>query len=334
MNPIQAITASASGRVACMSLSIQDHQIILNEDRVYRVGSDIPTRYRGVAINCTGTEFACAAGKNSSVEIWNIEATDKFVLENADISAIDLQYSPSESYVLVTGHVTRQLWKVKVWNTELRRCLCEFAPSNFSCTLVSIGIMSLCPCCNHVIVGTPDGCLEIWSGCLPEGDSSSCDVPCPQQNLRVHANVILAISLNRDGSMIASASCDSTIVLVELGSYKDSPCRVAHTLIGHTLAITCVNFSSFGAMVVSGSEDTTIKIWGVATGTCYGTFTGHDDIVTTVHFHVDDQYILSTAWDKSIRLWGLERAAEHVHSGREDPAAHKESFAFPALEGA
>jgi len=47
-----------------------------------------------------------------------------------------------------------------------------------------------------------------------------------------------------------------------------------HTLIGHSDAVSCVDFSPNGNRVVSGSDDTFVKIWDVATGALVSSFVG------------------------------------------------------------
>ena len=47
-----------------------------------------------------------------------------------------------------------------------------------------------------------------------------------------------------------------------------------HTLIGHSDAVSCVDFSPNGNRVVSGSDDTFVKIWDTETGVEVSNFVG------------------------------------------------------------
>ena len=50
--------------------------------------------------------------------------------------------------------------------------------------------------------------------------------------------------------------------------------RQVHTLTGHSDRVYSVDFSPDGNRVVSGSDDTFVKIWDVATGALVSSFVG------------------------------------------------------------
>lgn len=47
---------------------------------------------------------------------------------------------------------------------------------------------------------------------------------------------------------------------------------VSQSLVGHTAPITCIAFAPSGLFVVSGSDDTTLRIFGLALGVVEATF--------------------------------------------------------------
>lgn len=71
----------------------------------------------------------------------------------------------------------------------------------------------------------------------------------------------------------------------------------------HSQYVTSVAFSPDGKYIVSGSYDTTIKLWDRKTGRMVRNFLGHTDWVASVAFTPDGKQILSSSADKSIRLW-------------------------------
>ena len=71
------------------------------------------------------------------------------------------------------------------------------------------------------------------------------------------------------------------------------------TFVGHSAAVHCINIL-FNGMIVSGSSDTTIKIWDTMTGKCVRTIdTG--DIVYDIGILPDKQIIC--ALNYKLQIW-------------------------------
>ena len=56
-----------------------------------------------------------------------------------------------------------------------------------------------------------------------------------------------------------------------------------------------------GDLVVSGSYDTTAKIWSIETGQCLRTLTGHFSQIYAIAF--DGEKIATGSLDTSVRIW-------------------------------
>lgn len=68
---------------------------------------------------------------------------------------------------------------------------------------------------------------------------------------------------------------------------------------GHTDGITCLQFNR--KYIMSGSYDSTIKIWKVDTGECLRTLTGHEKGVKSLVF--DSQKLITGGLDSTIKVW-------------------------------
>lgn len=67
-----------------------------------------------------------------------------------------------------------------------------------------------------------------------------------------------------------------------------------------------VVFSPDGTLIASGSADTTIRIWDVATRTAVGEpLEGHSDAVNSVAFSPDGKHIASGSSDTTVRIWDV-----------------------------
>jgi WD40 repeat protein len=78
---------------------------------------------------------------------------------------------------------------------------------------------------------------------------------------------------------------------------------------GHLADIECLSFSPLGNRLASGSWDSTIKMWDVASGDIVFDLVHHSGVVRSVAFSPDGSILASAGPDKTIRLWD-------PHSGR------------------
>ena len=68
---------------------------------------------------------------------------------------------------------------------------------------------------------------------------------------------------------------------------------------GHTNGVMCVQFDD--NVLISGSYDTTIRVWNVNTGAELRTLTGHTSGVRCLQF--DDQKLMTGSLDHTLKLW-------------------------------
>ena len=77
-------------------------------------------------------------------------------------------------------------------------------------------------------------------------------------------------------------------------------------LSGHSDWVYSVAFSSDGTLLVSGSRDTTVKLWDVQTGGIVKTFSGHNRVVRSVSILAEAAIIASGSVDGTIQLWNIQ----------------------------
>ena len=68
---------------------------------------------------------------------------------------------------------------------------------------------------------------------------------------------------------------------------------------------TLVSFSPDGTLLASASDDNTVKLWNVATGTNIATLEGHTNSVYSVAFSPDGATLASGSWDNTVKLWDV-----------------------------
>ncbi|MFX1498428.1 MAG: WD40 repeat domain-containing protein, partial [Promethearchaeota archaeon] len=76
---------------------------------------------------------------------------------------------------------------------------------------------------------------------------------------------------------------------------------------GHSDAVNSVAVSHQGDLIVSASNDKTLKVWDFSSGNLLRTIEAHSKEILSVVISKDDSYIISGSSDNSIKVWGLRR---------------------------
>ena len=89
--------------------------------------------------------------------------------------------------------------------------------------------------------------------------------------------------------------------------------------------ITSIAFSPDGKLLVSGSEDTTVKVWELSTGQPICTITGHSNFVNSIAISPDGKLIASCG-DDIIKLWKLNTGEEIYTLSGHSAVIHSVTF--------
>jgi WD40 repeat protein len=113
-----------------------------------------------------------------------------------------------------------------------------------------------------------------------------------------HYGSVSSLCFSPDGSMLASGSYDSMVILWNINDGS-----VIHNL-NHVFRVAAVAFSPDGSIIVSAGVDKTIKFWDVKTGELLKTFTGSASRIHSVSFDLSGKTLVSGGNNELI-IWDV-----------------------------
>lgn len=75
------------------------------------------------------------------------------------------------------------------------------------------------------------------------------------------------------------------------------------SLYGHKLPVLCIDISSDSTLIVTGSADRNVKLWGMDFGDCHKSTFAHDDSIVAVQFVPKTHYFFTCGKDGKVKQW-------------------------------
>jgi WD40 repeat protein/serine/threonine protein kinase len=150
-----------------------------------------------------------------------------------------------------------------------------------------------------------------------------------------HDGAVYSARFSPDGKQVATGGYDKLVMIwnpdevhpVNIGRRlegKPDEKQNYIKLAGHDEPVRSVSFSPNGQLLLSGSEDHSVRVWDVALGKAVKALRGHGRSVRACEFSPDGKWALSGGDDESVRVWNVagyqEMRVLHatVFSGHED----------------
>ena len=156
---------------------------------------------------------------------------------------------------------------------------------------------------NRIITASDDRTIRVWDahdGTLLYNPHAALQ-PSPLV-FRDHQSDIFSIAISPCGTLLASASKDTTVRLWDVSTGTE----LSHLVRQHRLPVRCVTFSHDGKRIVTGSHDVTVRVWDVESVGSMGGVRLHKGLVSHIAFSADGTRIVSGGLDKTVRMWCAE----------------------------
>ena len=119
----------------------------------------------------------------------------------------------------------------------------------------------------------------------------------------ISQNKVTACAINTSGEWLAFGS--STLGQLLVWEWQSESYILRQQ--GHAFPPTALAYSPEGQTIVTGGDDSRVKLWNVASGFCFVTFTEHSAPVTSVQFANSGQVVVSASKDGTVRAFDLLR---------------------------
>ena len=219
-------------------------------------------------------------------QLWNAE-TLATLAASVDNGAEVRGFSQDGKCVLLfnAAEMTLEFWPVGGETFSLRVPLAEAA----NCQQ-PYGTVGVSPGQDFFFVSSADGTIYIWSTSTGKLQGKIKGPPPPVRSIVLGP---------RAEKVAVSIESENTARLYDCATGVQLP------LAGHKDFVSNMAFSPDGAVLATGSEDGTIRLWNTADGSSRAVLPGHMQETTDVAFSPDGRTLASLSQGESLKLWHL-----------------------------
>ncbi|XP_067840209.1 striatin isoform X2 [Heptranchias perlo] len=252
----------------------------------------------------TSGEQCFSGGTDGLIQCWNapspnIDPYDSYdpsvlrgALEGHTDAVWGLVYSAAHQRLLsCSADGTLRLWNT----TEIAPSLCIFNENRESGIPTSVDIVCSDP--SHLVSSFVNGRTSIF-------DMETC------QRFLTFESSIDASSICQINKVISHPTLPVTITAHEdrhIKFFDNNTGKILHSMVAHLDAVTSLAVDPNGLYLMSGSHDSSIRLWSLETKTCIQEFTAHrkkfDESIHDVAFHPSKCYIASAGADALAKVF-------------------------------
>lgn len=253
-------------------------------------------------VSTSGRWLASGSAADGRIKVWGADGVLRWTLnDDAHTSGIRALAASPDGTLLASASDDGA---VKLWDMRLGvlRCLLGSVGGNASTT--GEAAFSFSANGQHPVSGASDGSVMLWGRTPTNESESEWEWKCSGR-FQGHTEAVRGLAFSPRTTHLVSWS-DTTAVLWELlPGARPAQLVQSAVLREHARPITHVAFSSNGGMLVSCSEDATIRLWNRA-GTPMQVIESTSLPIGCIAFSPDDRYLAYFLADNTISIWDLD----------------------------
>jgi WD40 repeat protein len=317
---------------------------------------------------CPDEQTLISGGADNSVRVWHLETGQcvrhietnlnwalaialspdgQTLVTASDGKTVEFWHLPTGKYLRTLPHYNSQVWAVafspdgqtlatasedktiKLWDVATGDCIQTLQEHTQQVWLVSFSLDG------HLVSASDDGTVKLWKVA-----SGQC-----LRTLKTHSNWVLSVTFDSTGERLMSGHQDGRIRVWDQATGACLKTLQGHTspvssiallpqteLISHDRSLLSQLIGEYnGQLLASGSDDRTLKLWNLKTGTCLRTLWGHGGWIQSISVSPDGMTLASGSHDRTVKLWDwrsgecLQVLEGHIHRVKTvafDPQGH------------
>ncbi|PJF29877.1 MAG: hypothetical protein CUN52_06100 [Phototrophicales bacterium] len=240
-----------------------------------------------VSFNNDGTLFA-SGSDDDRIGVWSVSAGFQKFLSGHTGDVVSVAFSPIAASRLLSSSEDRT---IRSWDVV----------NNTTTTFTSqhndvVNAIAFFPNGREFVSISSDTSMMIW-------DVASGAV---LDTFNDHESPIFAVAVSADGNMMFSGADNGIARLWDMKNAEQTVTFAGHQSNNVRLRTVVGVYGKDDLTMLSGSYDSTLRLWSVATGLTIQEFRGHSDIVLDVAIASDNTTALSGSGDDKAILWDVQ----------------------------
>jgi len=242
---------------------------------------------RAVVVS-SDNRWAISTGDDQTIRIWDIESGLLLrVLGGHGDWPKTLAITPDNRHILVAGD-GRNIRILALENgTTVHTLRGHRGPVN-AIALTADG--------KHVCSASDDRTLRVWE----------LELGTELYALHGHTAQVSALASARDGRFVVSSSRDDTLRFWSFTAERDSNPSLERVITRQASWTRAIALVPDGRHIITGSDDCSLKVGDVDTGTQTRIFEGHVDWINALAVTPDGEHVVSASQDHTLKVWDLK----------------------------